>query len=321
MNTNTILLKLLSYKWVKKVVAWLRKLVLPFFDGVPLFDVLVYFIKGLVKGELSIRAAALSYNFFMALFPLILFFFTIIAYLPLDAYIPVAYDFIAEMVPAQAYESVMNTINGILTKNGTLLSISIIFTFYFATRGIRAMIKTFNDSYHTLESRSGIMQIVISLMLLLVITIMIILVFTAIIINKQLFISIVSNTTINIIVWKWIFGFSKWILVVLFMFFSISLIYYLAPAKKSRFRFFSAGSSLATALIILSSFGFDFYISNFSNYNAVYGSIGTLIIVLVWIQLISMILIIGFELNASIKNAKRRKQMKSTDPLKLYTQK
>ena len=257
----------------------------------------------------------------MALFPLILFFFTIIAYLPLDAYIPVAYDFIAEMVPAQAYESVMNTINGILTKNGTLLSISIIFTFYFATRGIRAMIKTFNDSYHTLESRSGIMQIVISLMLLLVITIMIILVFTAIIINKQLFISIVSNTTINIIVWKWIFGFSKWILVVLFMFFSISLIYYLAPAKKSRFRFFSAGSSLATALIILSSFGFDFYISNFSNYNAVYGSIGTLIIVLVWIQLISMILIIGFELNASIKNAKRRKQMKSTDPLKLYTQK
>ena len=78
MNTNTILLKLLSYKWVKKVVAWLRKLVLPFFDGVPLFDVLVYFIKGLVKGELSIRAAALSYNFFMALFPLILFFFTII---------------------------------------------------------------------------------------------------------------------------------------------------------------------------------------------------------------------------------------------------
>ncbi|MBO4739052.1 MAG: YihY/virulence factor BrkB family protein [Bacteroidales bacterium] len=321
MNTNTIFLKLLSYKWVRKVISWLRKLVLPFFDGVPLFDVLVYFIKGLVKGELSIRAAALSYNFFMALFPLILFFFTIIAYLPLDAYIPVAYDFIAEMVPSQAYDMVMKTINGILTKNGTLLSISIIFTFYFATRGIRAMIKTFNDSYHTLESRSGIMQIVISLLLLLVITIMIILVFTAIIINKQLFISIVANTSINIVIWKWIFGFSKWILVVLLMFFSISLIYYLAPAKKSRFRFFSAGSSLATALIILSSFGFDFYISNFSNYNAVYGSIGTLIIVLIWIQLISMILLIGFELNASIKNAKRRKQTASADPLKLYTQK
>ncbi len=317
-NANTIMLKLLGVKWIKRFINHLRKLVLPFFDGVPLFDVLVYFFKGLIKGELSIRAAALSYNFFMALFPLILFLFTIIAYLPLDAYLPVAYEFIEEMVPQQAYDAVMATINGILQKNGTLLSISILSTFYFATRGIRAMISTFNDSYHTVESRSGFMQIVISLFLLLVITVMLIMVFTAIIINKQLFITIIRNTDLNPDLWKWIFGFSKWIMVVILMFFSISLLYYMAPAKKSRFRFFSAGASLATALIILSGFGFDFYISNFSNYNAVYGSIGTLIVVLVWIQLISMILIIGFELNASISNAKKRKKRLSADPLKLY---
>ena len=91
------------------------------------------------------------------------------------------------------------------------------------------------------------------------------------------------------------------------MFFAISIIYYFAPAKREKYRFFSAGSSLATILIILASIGFDFYISNFSRYNAIYGSIGALIILLIWIQLVSMILLIGFELNVSILNARKKK--------------
>ena len=88
--------------------------------------------------------------------------------------------------------------------------------------------------------------------------------------------------------------------------FAISIIYYFAPAKK-KISFFSAGSSLATILIILASIGFDFYISNFSRYNAIYGSIGALIILLIWIQLVSMILLIGFELNVSILNARKKR--------------
>jgi membrane protein len=86
-------------------------------------------------------------------------------------------------------------------------------------------------------------------------------------------------------------------------FFTISFIYYLAPAKASKFRFISAGSTLATVLALGASIGFNFYVQNFSSYNALYGSIGTLLIVLVWIYFNSIILLIGFELNASIYSA------------------
>ena len=88
----------------------------------------------------------------------------------------------------------------------------------------------------------------------------------------------------------------------------ISFIYYLAPAKRQRFRFFSAGSTLATILSLITSLGFDFYVNNFSNYNALYGSLGTLIVVMLWIYFNGIILLIGFELNASIQHAGTKNQ-------------
>lgn len=304
MNINNILLKLLKNKTLRKIIEKLRKIVLPFFDGIPLFDILVYFIKGIIKGDISTRAASLSYNFFMALFPLILFLFTIIAYLPIDNFIPMVYDFIAEIVPKQAYTTVSKTIDGILQKNSTLLSISILSSFFFATRGIRAMIKTFNNTYHSIETRNAITQITTSFWLLLILVLMIIVVISA----NIFFQYVISHIVTYSILIPPLLGFVKWILIASALFFSISTIYYFAPAKKSKYRFFSPGSSLATLLIGLSCAGFNIYISNFSRYNAIYGSIGTLIIILLWIHLIAMILIIGFELNASITHAKLHKQ-------------
>ena len=95
----------------------------------------------------------------------------------------------------------------------------------------------------------------------------------------------------------------KWIILVAMYFFTISFIFYLGPAKASKFRFISAGSSLATFLALMATIGFNFYVQNFSSYNALYGSIGTLLILLVWIYFNSIILLIGFELNASIQEA------------------
>jgi len=253
----------------------------------------VFFIKGLVKGELSRRAASLSYNFFMALFPLVLFLFTIVAYLPIDNFVSLVYEMMETFLPEQSFGFVKDTIDGILKKNGTLLSFSIIFTFYFATRGTSAMI--------------SIKKKLVSLFLLFILLVMFLTTLGINILVSQ-FLTLVSEYDIICISWHFTaIRMVKWILIIFLVFMCISVIYYFAPAKKREYHFFSAGSSLATLLIVLSSAGFNYYMTNFSSYNAVYGSIGALIILLLWIQLISMILIIGFELNVSIRNARKKK--------------
>ena len=307
MTINDILLKLLNISWIKRTINLLRRIVLPGFDGVPLFDSLVYFVKGLIKGELSIRAAALSYNFFMALFPLILFLITIIGYLPISQhFINSVYDILHDTLPENVSLAVQNTIEGIMQKNATLLSFSIIFTFYFATRGVRAMMSCFNATYHEIETRSAIKLHLVCLWVLFILVMMFFVIVIVNIAATQIFKYLLAHQILHPGFLMVGLRITKWLLIVFLVFLSISTIYYFAPAKKREFRFFSAGSSLATLLIVISSAGFNFYISNFSNYNAVYGSIGTLIIFLVGIQLISMIIIIGFELNASIHHARIR---------------
>ncbi len=309
-NFNELLSKTLTYKYVVKSIDWLKHIVLPGFSGVPLYDAIVYFIKGLIKGKLSIRASALSYNFFMALFPFILFLFTIIAYLPIDSYVPLAYDFIKTAFPEQAQSMILKTIDGLLKKNGTLLSVSAISVFFFATRGVRAMIATFNGTYHTLETRNGVMQYITAVWLSLVLIVMIIFVMTISIASSQVLKLIMAKNLLRPFWWALLLSVSKWLLILVAIYVAISLIYYFAPAKRKDFKFLSAGSSLSTVLIALASGGFNYYISHFSRYNAIYGSIGALIIVLLWIQLLSMIILIGFELNASISNAKQQETVK-----------
>jgi len=307
LNIQTIINKILHHRGVLKLQVHLRRIILPGFDGVPILDVLIFFIKGLIKGELSRRASSLSYNFFMALFPLVLFLFTIIAYLPVQDLIPTTYEMIEKFFPKQSFDFVKETIDGILKKNGTLLSFSIIFVFYFATRGTTAMISELNATYHDIETRGFLKKKLISLFMLFVVIVLFI---TTMAINigvNQMIIFSVSHGFLQLGWHLLVIKFIKWLLIVFLVFMCISVIYYFAPARKREYHFFSAGSSLATLLIVLASAGFNFYMTNFSKYNAIYGSIGALIILLLWIQLMSMILLIGFELNVSIRNAHKQK--------------
>jgi membrane protein len=98
--------------------------------------------------------------------------------------------------------------------------------------------------------------------------------------------------------------FLKWIVIVLLLFVAISFLYYFAPAKRTGFKFFSPGSTLATLLFILTSLGFSAYVNNFGQYNKLYGSIGTLMVILLWLYLNSIAILIGFELNLSIIDAR-----------------
>ncbi|MBO4282866.1 MAG: YihY/virulence factor BrkB family protein [Bacteroidales bacterium] len=280
----------------------LKHLVIPGFDRTPIYDVLRFFFKGLAKGVLNQRASAISYNFFMALFPFIFFLFTVLAYLPYQEFVPMVRMFILDFLPEQSQEFVFSTLDGLLTKNGTLLTTSSLFVLYFASQGIISMIMAFNTSYHHMETRNGFaLRVTAVVLLVLIILIVIGMLFALLGIGRLM--RYLATQGFHAL---WLFVIVKWLSVFFLVFVIISLIYYFAPASRKGYHFFSQGSFLTTVLITLASWGFNEYIAHFSRYNAIFGSIGAIIILLLFIQFLSTFIIIGFELNISIHNARMK---------------
>lgn len=301
-------------KLKKKFLNWLpivtflnitKKIILPGFDGMPLYYVAEFFIRGLQKGALQTRASALSFDFFLAIFPAVIFIFTLIAYIPVEGFQDQLLQLFSDLMPSNAYEAAHSTLEDIIVQQRSgLLSIGFIVALYFSTNGVNAMMDAFNKTYHTIETRPPLLQRLYSIMITLILSI---LTFTAILLI------IFGQRTLNFLLLR---GFIKeafifylitsgqWLIIIALIFFAISILYYFGPSRKTRFRFFSVGSTVATFLIIITSLGFSIFIDNFSRYNQIYGSIGALIVILLWIRFNSMILLLGFELNASISNAK-----------------
>ena len=297
--------KIIDWKPIAKTIAFSQKLVLPGFDGIAFYDVFLFFIKGIQKGSITQRASSLSFNFFLALFPAIIFFFTLIPYLPINDFQTTLFGILQSVLPENAFETVKSTISDILTnKRSGLLSAGFLMTLYFATNGVNAVIDAFNKSYHTTENRPWIKQRLISVFLVIILAVLLITAIALITVGSFLLNYLVEYGILKGEITIYLLFASRWIILLAMLFFGISFLYYFAPAKKKRFRFISAGSSLATFLILITTFGFNFYVTNFSKYNALYGSIGTLIIILMWIYFNAIILLIGFALNASISNAK-----------------
>lgn len=300
--------RILKGKLVNAIISKSEKLTIPGFDGIPLYQVAVFFLKAITRGSVTSRASATAFNFFLAIFPAIIFIFTIIPYLPVENFDQTLLALLRDIIPENAYLTIESTVYDIATrKQGGLLSIGFLMAFYFSTNGINSLILAFNMSIHTTETRKWFFQRLISLLLLVIFTLLTIIA-----------ISLISAGSFALDYLKgygyiqdWfsyyaLFG-AKWLILIALFFFCISFIFYLGPAKKTRFRFISAGSTLSTVLSVLTCLGFDFYVSNFSKYNALYGSIGTILIIQLWIYFNAIALITGFELNVSIKSAKRDK--------------
>ncbi len=278
-----------------------KRLIIPGFEGLPLYNVLTFFSKGIMEGAIKLRASSMAFSFFLAVFPLVIFLFTLIPYIPIDNFQAELLLLLKGVIPNAAYKTVQDTLEEIITRqNSGLLSFGFIGALYFSTNGFNAMINAFNQSYHSVETRSTVMTRVISFILVLILSILLViaiglLVFSEIILNK---ISFLENFESYLII------FGRWVVIFGLFFSFISFIYYLGPASKAGWRFVTAGSTFSTILSIITSIGFAFYVNHFGNYNKLYGSIGTLIVLLLWIYFNSVILLLGFELNASIHNAK-----------------
>jgi len=273
-------------------------------DGMPLFNVMVFFWRSIVDGSLTTRASAITFSFFMALFPAIIFLFTLIPYIPIDNFQNELFLLIKDMVPETAFLAIEETVKNILTQQrGDLLSLGFFMALIFSTNGLASMMSAFDASLHTFERRTWLSQHLIALLLLVILSILITLAIALITTGQYLINYLAANgylkdhfTIYSLTVGKW--------LVILFLFFMAnSFLYYLAPAKKTKWRFISAGSTLSTVLCVLTFVGFSYYINHFGQYNKLYGSIGTLLVIMLLMYLLSLILLVGFELNASISEA------------------
>lgn len=293
----------------EKVISISRHLILPGFEGMPLYDVASFFIKGIQKSSIIIRANSLSFTFLMSIFPAILFFFTLIAYIPIDNLHATIMETLKQAFPESAYLTIKNTIEDILKRQNTgLLSIGFLLTIYFATNGMIGLIKSFNQTSHTIESRSTFKLHLTAISLIFIVTIIIILSVSLLIFTSFAIKYFVSKGILTSELTIYLYSAGKWIIIFIMVLSMISFMYYLAPAKERYFKFISAGSTLATILALVFMFGFKYYIEHFSRYNKLYGSIGTLIVLMLWINLNALVLLIGYELNASIHDAKMQKK-------------
>jgi len=278
------------------------------FRGLSIYDVAVFFWKGLMEGAITTRASSLAFNFFLAFFPSIIVFFTLIPYIPIQGLQETLMDLLSVVLPPSTNEITFSTLDDIINHpRGGLLSIGFVLALYFSTNGISSLIEAFNSSYHIRETRPLIQQRLLSLGLTLLLSLMLIIAISSIIFGKLAVDYLTEYKLISDYAGKLIL-YGKWFTMLVMLFFGISILFHLGPAIKSKWRLFTPGSIFATIFIITTSIGFNYYINHFSQYNKIYGSIGTLMIILLWMYFNSIILLTGFELNASISNAKEKGQ-------------
>lgn len=294
--------------WIR-IEKWSMQIKLPMFDGLSLYDVSSFFFRGIVEGSVTSRAGSIAYSFFLALFPGIIFLFTLIPFFPVAGLEDEVFDVFERILPPDTWEASRATIRDVMSnKRGGLLSFGFLLALIFSTNGVNAIIANFNQTVHEIETRNFWKQQLVSLGLTFVLSInfllgIVIIIFSADVLNSLLTffgLGVVSSLAVEL---------SRFGLLVSLVFFGIVLLYNYGTARQRHWRFFSPGAILATLLIIISSAGFSFYVANFSQYNKLYGSIGTLIVILLWIYINALVLIIGFELNASIAQVKLKREV------------
>jgi len=297
---------LLKFKPYDYFVEWTKVVVLPGFGSLPLYTVAVFFFQEIARESLLNKASSLAYNFLLAIFPGIIFLFTLIPYIPVDNFQEQLLSFIALILPESDYEVIPTTLEDIvINQNRGLLSFGFVAALLFSTNGLTSLMDAFNKASLISESRGWFKQRLVAIILALMMIFALTIGMTILTVSSYIFTYFRELFEITDTFWFNIIPAARWFILGAVYFFTVSLIYKFGPSSASRWKFFSPGALLATFLAILTFVGFAFYINHFNTYNKLYGSIGTLIIIMIWLYLNSLILLIGFELNAAIELSKR----------------
>ncbi|WP_194768355.1 YihY/virulence factor BrkB family protein [Tamlana sp. I1] len=294
------------------LVRFFKHIKLPGLAGFSLYDLLELYITGIVKGAVTTRASAIAFSFFTAIFPFLLFVLIIIPYIPIDDFKIEFLVFLESFLPPSTsdffFENIFDNIEK--SQQAGLLSSVFILSILLMANGVNAVFTGFESSYHEQITRSVFRQYLYALGIALILSFLLILTIAFLgyfqIYVVQNFIEMLQDI-----------GFSSeekgkfWTNMVKSMFFvimvylSTATLYYFGTKEGKYSRFLSVGALFTTFLIIVTSFLFGIYIENFSQYNKLYGSIGALLILLLYLWLNSNIILLGYELNASINKLRK----------------
>jgi membrane protein len=290
------------------LVRFLKQIKLPGLEGLSFYDLLELYITGIVKGALTTRASAIAFSFFMALFPFLLFILIVIPVIPIDDFKIEFLNFLNSFLPPSTSDFFFKNIfeNIEESQRGGLISTVFLASIFLMANGISAVFSGFESSYHEQLIRNIIRQYLYALGVALILAFLSI--FTVIILGYfQIYvIGNLENYGIlgkeNIQFW---FVLAKYVFFVIMVYLATAILYYFGTSEGKKSHFFSVGALFTTILIILSSYLFGIYIENFSKYNELYGSIGALLILMFYLWLNSNILLLGYELNASLNILKK----------------
>jgi membrane protein len=301
----------LTLTFGKFIIAWMKKIRFPKHENVSLYKIVKIFLRNLTKDEILDRANGVAFNFILAIFPTIIFLFTLIPYVSNffpDINKDSIMSFMGEMMPPTMYEVVSTTIVDIVSnQRGGLLTFGFVFAAYLSTNGMMALMRAFNACYRTIESRGGVKTRLIATALTFNMAFVLFLAIILLVVGQVSLDYIMTNLhwidlsqfTVGLIF------FLRFVVIFVVFFLAISTIYYFGPAIHYNWKFFSIGSIVATLLCMGISYGFSYYVTNFGTYNKVYGSIGVLIALMVWIQILAIVLLVGYEINATLHDSIR----------------
>ena len=302
--------KLLKIPVVNLLVKFLKKVKLPGMEGMSLYDVIEMYLIGIVKGALTSRASAIAFSFFMAIFPFLLFMLNLLPFLPIDAD-----EFMAvinNVVPPKTSDFVDSIVEDIINhqREGLLLS-TLGLAMFLMANGVNSIFSGFEYSYHVKHTRNifsmylysfGVGLLLAFLMLFTITTLVYVEVFVV------QYLSELAAKTAGIDVEQGdVFGIqiAQYIFFILMIYIGTAILYYFGTKEGRKARFFSVGALLTTILVLLTTYLFGIYVKNFAQYNQLYGSIGTLLILMLYIWINSIILLLGFELNANLNRLRR----------------
>lgn len=306
--------KVAATKPVKIIIDRSKATSLPGFRGIPLYDVVNFFIGQVKTVGMTERASAIAYNLFMAIPPSLIFLFTLIPFLPISKEFEQSlYSLIRDVIPGEKdHDVLIKFLQDFINKprNG-LLSLGFVLSMFFSSSAMMGIMRSFDKNYIGFKKRTDLQKRGVALKITMVLFVLVFLSILMLIGQGQVLKLIgIRNATVRSIILN-----TRWVIIVLLFFAIISYIYRHAPAVHKKWRLINPGSILAAALMLLMTFLFSWWVGRFGNYNQLYGSIGTVLILMVLIFINSLVLLIGFELNVSITSLKKiADERKDTSP-------
>ncbi len=279
-----------------------------FMGGLPLYWIIVFFIRNLVKESINLRASSIAFNLVLSLFPALIFLFTLLPYIPIEDLHDQVMIFLESLMPDSAYQTVNTTVSDILSRpRGGLLSFGLLAALWFASNGIYSLMEAFNSR----DKRSFWKKRIVAIGLTFALGILLVTVISLFLLTEFSIELLIYYTSINHTLLAFLLMFMRWLLLGLLLFGACVILYRLGDRRSEKWRYTFPGAVLASILTVLTSILYAYYVESFANYNRLYGSLGAMIITMLWLYFNAMVLIIGHEFNRALGHAKLAVQRKS----------